>query len=301
MNYKDDCLSTAVQKDLSDISVLKEDIQNSYMSLPTILLYFASLSGNITGYVLQSNGYYISSLLLSGFSCYAHFTVAHDAIHHSVSKNRYINNTFGILSQFWLGPTTNWIGLKECHLKHHAYTNNAKLDPDIWSSTSGPGGALLTPLRWLTIDAHYWYFVPEIAKSHPYQFFIHELFIVSLILVCYYNGRLWDLFYCWILPSRLALFILAFAFDFLPHYPHKITKEQNKYLTTMYISSPSIIRPIVTCLIFAQNYHYAHHLHPSVPFYKYYKIWYAKKSTYIKHFGDSIIRRIFTFWGKETV
>lgn len=280
-------------KELSNVSSIKKTMTNSYISLPTILLHFTSLTGNILGYFLKQNGYLNLSLLISTMSCYAHFTVAHDAIHGSVSKNKYINDTFGILSQFWLGPTTNWIGLKKCHLQHHAHTNEKEYDPDIWSSTTGPGGPWLTPLRWITIDLHYWYFIPKIAKKYPIQFIINEILILMVILLALYYNKQWDLLYCWVLPSRLALGLLAFAFDFLPHYPHKTRRDQNKYLTTCYLECPKIIKPLVSCLILGQNYHYTHHLHPSVPFYKYYQVWYAKKDIYLKYFGTNIIQNLF--------
>jgi len=220
-------------------------------------------------------------MFISTVCIYGQFTVAHDAVHRSVAKNKYINDSLGILSQFWLSPLSSWHALKISHLEHHKYTNDEEKDPDYWASARGPGGKYLTPLRWLTIDFKYAYDYALISwKEHPIELLYHGL-ITALFLSAYKYGFLMSLFKYWILPSRLALCFLAFAFDFLPHYPHDVTKEENKYLTTSYLSTCKLLKPLLSLLVLYQNYHIAHHLHPGVPFYRYKEIWEKNKEDYL--------------------
>lgn len=263
------------------------------VSWPTIVLFFIALSGNIGSFFLPS---YLG-LLISSCCSYAHFTIVHDAIHGAVAKNRWINDTLGLLSQFWLGPTSNWWGLKYLHLRHHLKTNHPKEDPDIWNSTDGPGGFLLTPLRWATIDLHYWIFYREIIQVAPIRIFLYHLLAFLLIFASLQFGFGKLLLWKWILPSRIAIFFLSLFFDFLPHYPHKVTRAEDRYQTTAYLSIATYLRPFLSALILHQNYHIAHHLYPHVPFYRYGHVWEEKKQELIKI--PVPIRRLFPSLGEE--
>jgi fatty acid desaturase len=205
------------------------------------------------------------------------FTVAHDAIHGAVTKNRTVNNLIGFVSQLYLGPTSSWHALKYNHLTHHAHTNDSKLDPDFWASLEGPGGYYLTPLRWLTVDVSYFMtYLPYLSRKpwyHQLGFIAYEAAMIAFIYYSIQMGFFVTLLQYWIIPSRIAVALLAFAFDFLPHYPHDITRKENKYKTTAYIAAPWYIRPFLSLIIFYQNYHIAHHLIPVVPFYEYKRVW----------------------------
>lgn len=221
----------------------------------------------------------IFCFLLSSICSYAQFTVAHDAVHQAISKKyKLLNNTVGQISQTWLGPTSSWGGLRYNHLEHHAHTNDSKLDPDYWCSLKGPGGKYLTPLRWFFVDVSYFhmYFLGGLTRKRwNTQLFAYsyELLKIGGLVFAWKWGWLPLLLQYWILPSRLALFVLAYAFDFLPHYPHAITRKENRYKTTAYLYIPWILRPILSSLTFYQNFHIAHHLVPRVPFYQYKKVW----------------------------
>ena len=64
-----------------------------------------------------------------------------------------------------------------------------------------------------------------------------------------------------------------FVFVFLPHHPADISQHENKY-------AASTIRKgwewILTPLMAYHNYHLIHHLYPTVPFYRYLKVWLLK-------------------------
>ena len=65
----------------------------------------------------------------------------------------------------------------------------------------------------------------------------------------------------WVVPGILALALLAFMFDWVPHHPHKL---RMRYLDTRVILFPGL--PVITI---NQNLHLVHHLYPRIPFYKY--------------------------------
>jgi beta-carotene hydroxylase len=304
---------------------------------PTIFLFGSSAIGSIisillgSGYILPFEwcaaqlacllsyvGYAISlqlcyylilipvsviSLIISSACSYAMFTVAHDAIHGAVAKNRNVNNVIGFMSQLWLGPSASWHAIKHNHLTHHAHTNDSVLDPDYWCSMDGPGGYYLTPIRWLTVDVSYLLtYVPEFIFRESIcdrlTFILYEIVMVSLLYMAYQAGFTWALFQFWIIPSRIAITLLAFAFDFLPHYPHDITKKENKYQTTTYISTNWVLRPFLSLIIFYQNYHIAHHLVPIVPFYKYKEVWDLMKDKWMTE-SDIRVRKILPMLGVE--
>jgi fatty acid desaturase len=77
---------------------------------------------------------------------------------------------------------------------------------------------------------------------------------------------------CWILPARVAMLLLAFSFDYLPHRPHKITADEDRFRATHVFPNP-----LLTPLLLFQNYHLIHHLYPAVPFYRYGRIWRATR------------------------
>lgn len=284
---------------------MKKTLINNYsrpdIAWPTLLLFLISIFCTILS-ILLGEGFLIPlkafhyigynylywtlstilgvfCFLLSSLCSYAQFTVAHDAIHKAISKKyNFINNLVGRISQIWLGPTSSWTALRYNHLEHHAHTNDSKLDPDYWCSLKGPGGKYLTPLRWLFVDLSYChtYFGHGLMRKKwndrllPYSY---ELIKIIGLLLALKWGWMPLLLKYWILPSRLALFVLAYAFDFLPHYPHIITRKENRYQTTAYLYIPWILRPLLSLLTFYQNFHLAHHLVPQVPFYRYKNVW----------------------------
>lgn len=239
--------------------------------------------------------YWISSILFGILSfvittviSYTQFTIAHDAIHRSISsKYPFYNDLIGYIAQWFLGPTNNWWILKQTHLEHHAHTNDEEKDPDYWCSLKGPGGKYLTPFRWATMDISYLHlflknnfwrksFKNKILALAP--FLVTGAVMYGIIL----SGTFWFWFQHWILPSRVAVFILAYAFDFLPHYPHDIKREEDPFKTTSYLYIPWILRPFLSILTFYQVYHIAHHLHPTVPFYKYKEVWNKAKKDLVE-------------------
>ncbi len=234
--------------------------------------------------------------LLSTVCAYTQFTVAHEAVHGAISKKyKSLNDWIGWAGQVWLGPTSGWHTFKYNHLEHHAHTNHSSLDPDYWCSLKGPGGKYLTPVRWLCVDVSYFYmyYIRHLYKKSfttQLKAYSYELFKIGFLVFAYQWGYFPFLLQYWILPSRAALFMLAYAFDFLPHFPHDITRKDNRYQTTAYLHAPWIFRPLLSLLTFYQNYHIIHHLNPSIPFYIYKDVWNDTKDELLEE--EIIIRNI---------
>ena len=77
-----------------------------------------------------------------------------------------------------------------------------------------------------------------------------------------------------LVPTRLTAIFLALTFDFLPHYPHQAHAKDEPFRCT---SNRVGMEWLLTPVLLYQNYHLVHHLYPTVPFYRYLKVWKAKK------------------------
>jgi fatty acid desaturase len=239
-------------------------------------------------YWIGSTLFGIVSFIVEVIICYSSFTVAHDCIHRStIKKYPFWNDMVGFISQLLLGPTSNWWILRWAHLTHHSKTNDDVFDPDHWASFHGPGGRWLTPLRWFCIDTSYFlnYFKHGFLNRRFQTKCItigYQLFVFYGLYLSWNFGGFLFLFQHWILPSRCALFILRILFDFIPHYPHDVKRDDNKLKTTSYLYVPYILRPFASFLMFEQIYHSAHHVNPTTPFYQYKEVWEKAKKELIQ-------------------
>lgn len=253
----------------------------------TPILPFDYGENNTWTYSLLSTCYGLVVVIILAMCSYSQFTVAHDAVHRAISKKyKKLNDWIGWAAQLWLGPTSSWHAFKYNHLEHHAHTNDPFRDPDYWCSYKGPGGKLFTPLRWFFVDVSYFHFYYLKSASHRKLMTMMKAYACEIIKICVIVmlckwGLFWNMMILWVIPSRIALFVLAFAFDFLPHYPHEITRENDRYKTTAYLCVPWIFRPILSILTFNQNYHLTHHLCADVPFFYYKRLWNDMKEEFL--------------------
>lgn len=81
-----------------------------------------------------------------------------------------------------------------------------------------------------------------------------------------------------LLPQRLQLTWLAFWFDWLPHHGLEATNRDSRLHTTRNIVGAEWL---MTPLLFSQNYHLVHHVHPIVPFYRYVQAWRHGEEDYL--------------------
>lgn len=223
-----------------------------------------------------------AAVAINTIAIYGSFTPMHDASHGSVAckQYRWLNRLIGMLaSAAFPVPFT---AFKYLHLQHHKHTNEAA-DPDLYA---GQGPALLLPLRWLTIEVHYYRTYLPNLPNRPWKEGLET--ILSLMLIVAAQVWLWRngfgqvALYAWLLPGRLAIGWLACCFDYLPHRPHDVSRKQSIFRSTHVLSLCGECSWPLTWPLYQQNYHNIHHLAPFIPWYLYETVWIAMKEELMK-------------------
>jgi fatty acid desaturase len=140
----------------------------------------------------------------------------------------------------------------------------------------------------MTIEMKYYtYYLPKVfAGARPLLESIIALSSIVLYTVGSYlaikAGYSRTLIYGMLLPGRVAVALLAFFFDYLPHRPHAVSRAANEYVATGVATLYGDWAAPLTMPLLYQNYHIIHHLAPYVPFYHYSKLWYTYKDKLIE-------------------
>lgn len=269
---------------LKAIPALKATIRAPQYAWPTIGLFLLNLivwtTSTVLGYK-QIIPIWVA-VLINGITAYSFFTVLHDAAHHAVSRSSWLNELIGWISLMFFGPATlSFRAFRYLHIQHHRFTNDKKMDPDAWVSK---GPSWIRPLMIATVDINYliYYFskIHTRPKLEKLSLIPYAIVMFAVVLFCLLNGYGWEMFFYWIIPSRIAIVLLSLGFDYLPHFPHKISEAEDPYqATTIREGMYFFWSPIV----FYQNYHLAHHLYPTAPFYHYKKVWLLGKDYFMQH------------------
>ena len=234
------------------------------------------------------------------------FSVLHEATHHAVSTSDRLNNLMGHLSVPFVAPYGTFPMIGFIHIEHHRNTNEEKsVDPDAWTS-EGPWWQL--PFRWMTIDLWYFVFYLRRIPQRPRG----EVVATSLMFATVVGAFGWlvaaghgtTLAVAFLIPQRLGLGVLAWWFDYLPHHGLPFTGRQDKYRATrIRVGGEGWMTP----LFVYQNYHLVHHLHPSVPFYRYLRAWRRNEQAYLDRnaaistvFGRSLTPSEYRTWRRLT-
>jgi fatty acid desaturase len=237
---------------------------------PTLLLALFALATWSAGLGLVATGSFGAGLVAMTLGAYLAFTPLHDATHGAVaSKRPRLNALVGRLSVVPLfGP---YLAFRYVHLEHHAHTNDAAKDPDHYSAR-GPWPLL--PLRWMTQDLHY--YVVYLRAGRPPAEVADVVISLTLLLgavALLVSAGFPLVALAWLVSSRLALGLLAFAFDYLPHRPHTVLQRDDRFrATSMRLGLPWQV------LLLNQSHHLVHHLKPQVPFYRYPDVWEAQEA-----------------------
>lgn len=259
-------------------------LQTRPVELPSLLLFAgvcalwtAALYAGATGHLPTA-----PAVLLASVAAYAAFTPMHEAAHRSLARSALLNGVVGRLSGLLL--MAPFVAVRHFHLEHHKYTNEPSRDPDHWS---GRGPWWLLPFRWATQDLYYYALFLRSFRAQKRNERLETVatFVAMLALVSLAfglgHGRLVLLY--WVLPARLAIFFLAFAFDYLPHYPHRVTAAEDRYRATRAVDSA-----LLNVLLFGQTYHLIHHLYPAVPFFRYRAVWKHQREELIQLASGSL-------------
>lgn len=204
-----------------------------------------------------------AAIALGALGRYLGFTVMHEASHRVLHRNRRVNELLGWPSGVALTVTLPMF--RSVHTKHHTYTNQPAMDPDM---DVGRSPRWLRPL-WLL--SPFWvyrarYFGQDWAKErhHRWSQLASDATYVVVILGAILAGYTVELLVVFVAPLLLSLWFLAVAFDLIPHVPFDSTERL--YDTRALPSST------LNVLLLGQNYHLVHHLWNSVPWYKYQRV-----------------------------
>jgi fatty acid desaturase len=207
----------------------------------------------------------------STVALYGIFTPLHEASHKSASTMPWVNEVLGrMCGWFYLG---DFVGFRTLHLVHHKHTNDPKEDPDMWVA-KGPTWA--HPLRWMTLDLSYHHAYLVRWPQQPLRYRVEEvvtaLGLLALLAGLVWAGWGWQVLWLWIVPLKITFTGLAYSFDYLPHTPHQVTSDEDRYRATLVRP-----HPLLSVVLLYQNLHLIHHLYPAVPFYRYGRIWRAQR------------------------
>ena len=221
------------------------------------------------------------AVVLQSVAAFMQFTVLHDGVHRSISrKYSLLNSAAANMAGAFLGVVGGGAAFRYAHFKHHRHTNESRVDPDLWS---GMGWQWSMPLHWATADFYYGYVILKdwsiIPVRERLQMVLGVLIMVAIFVLCAWLGFAKEALLYWILPSRLAILWLAFAFNYLPHHPHDVEQRHNPYAATNIRRGGDAV---LKWVFLYQNYHLIHHLYPSVPFYRYLKIWRENEAEFLK-------------------
>ncbi|WP_343602207.1 FAD-dependent monooxygenase [Mycobacterium sp.] len=138
------------------------------------------------------------------------FTVAHEALHHSISRTRWVNGLFGWLAWIFVAPMFARSAFTFIHLAHQRYVNDRASDPDA-GATHGRSWQL--PVRWAFTDVCYAaYYIRRLA-SRPARELVETSVMVSAsaaaVTAAAVTGNLWTLAVVFLIPQRIAITVLA--------------------------------------------------------------------------------------------
>jgi ferredoxin-NADP reductase/fatty acid desaturase len=277
------------------------------LAWPTVALYVATLAlfaaevaafaAGVSAWVTVPMGAAVTFLM---------FSVLHESTHHAVSTHTGLNDLLGRISVPFVAPYAAFSMLKFIHIEHHRNTNEAKdTDPDAWTS-EGPWWQL--PFRWATIDAWYVVFYGRRLRRRPRREQVAAALTVAafagVVVAVVLTGTFTAFAVLVLLPQRIGLTVLAWWFDYLPHHGLTITQREDKYRATrVRVGGEKVLTP----LFVYQNYHLVHHLHPSIPFYRYVRAWRRNESAYLDRdaaistwFGRSLTAEEYRTWRRIT-
>lgn len=221
------------------------------------------------------------------------FTVLHESAHHAAGRLGWVNAVLGRASVPFVAAWTTFPVFRYLHVEHHRHTNEDVLsDPDAWVE-GGP--AWQRPLRWLAIDAWYVRFYVSRVRVRPRGELAGELAtllaVVAGAALAVGTGHGLELVVVYLLPQRLGLGVLAWWFDWLPHHDLGVTGREDRFRATrVRVGREWYMTPVMLY----QNYHLVHHIHPTIPFYRYVAAWEGTREDYLARDVP-----IATAWGTE--
>ena len=270
------------QKMAPSEALFRSYLRAPVLAIPTLVLMVAMLLLLGVSWFLAIEGTIPLWLgcLLNGIAAYGLFGVAHDSTHRAVSSIPWINEALGMIAMLFLVPFVPMSALRWMHMQHHRFTNG-EMDPDRFMHASP---WYQVPIRWTCFDVYYAYYFLKYGGAFARKSYgtiaLYFALVIAFIAAVIHAGYGYELLMLWILPSRIALFLITVVFVILPHYPGVVSHNEDAYLaTTMRLGWEWLLTPLLTY----HNYHLIHHLYPTIPFYKMHKAWYLKYDDIMRH------------------
>ena len=248
---------------------------------PTIILMLVCLAAIYTSWILVFSGHMAvwQGCLLNCVAMYYLFSPIHDAIHRSMAHSNRLNDFFMWLILLPIVPFSNGRLLRVMHMQHHRFANDPERDPDHWTMTA----PFKTLWIWFAWDFYYLFFYlrrkdqfANIDVGHPLR---DTIWVWSLAFAVGYFYPM-EVIFLWFVPSRLMAWLIAAVFMYLPHWPHDIEHEKQPFQAT---HNRIGLEWLLTPMLAFQNYHLVHHIYPTVPFYRYRRIWLARADWHDSH------------------
>ena len=267
-----------MQDSINNLAYYQKLKSRPFIAIPTVLLLLTSLTAIASSWYLVLNE---SMPLWLGFiinfvAYYFLFSPIHDGAHRSISTNDKLNDFItacAYFPMFLINPAGPFARMY--HMQHHRHTGKKELDPDIEIS-SNIRNALGPWFFWGSqYQPYYLKFKDDLPKV-TVQFGKTRFIISTLVgLTIFFNYPIESIF-LWLIPFLAGLvWMVAFVFSYLPHHIHQRNPEEDPL--DPYQSTCNIVgwEWLLSPLMQYQNYHLVHHLYPTVPFYRYVKLWRA--------------------------
>ncbi|MBV9088335.1 MAG: fatty acid desaturase [Mycobacteriaceae bacterium] len=252
------------------------------LALPTVVIYLTALTVFIlsTTAGLAGRVWIGITIAVNAAVIVAMFTVVHEAVHYLVSSKGWVNPLVGRLALVFVTPMFSFAAFRYVHIAHHKYLNDDKNDPDAFASRAS---TWQLPLHWPSAELFYAIYYIRRWRSRPTAEYAETavLFILSMavLTVATITGNMWTLVVVFLIPQRIAITLLGWWFDWLPHHGLEVMKRSNRYCATRVRVG---MEWLLTPLMLSQNYHLVHHLHPAVPFYRCARLWRRNEETYLQ-------------------
>lgn len=244
---------------------------------PTLILaiFIIAIYATLTLLVVSEQMYLGKGILLASCLYYMGYAVFHEAVHGNISGTNdaldWVNDALG----FSMGQIlcVSYCAHKKQHLKNHSHRNEP---------VSQKCGNLLqdtvsvAKLQYRNYFTHNWR-QAQLSERCIVLLEIALMIVVRGFLALHYTGWAIALFFTGALLLGALILIILFIWCV-----HPTSSKETTYQNTITFIFPKPIHRPLTWLWLFQNYHIIHHLFPSVPFYKYQRLFHKIEAELIR-------------------
>lgn len=254
--------------------------QRPVVAWPTVIIMVFCFSAIVAVwyYCLTGRMSLFVGCIINSLANYLLFSPIHDSMHQAVMKKTEYNKVVLAMSVFPSLPFSTGQFLRMMHMQHHRFLND-ELDPDHEVSKNWRNAFFV----WMLWGFKYYTFYLKHKNELPNfnkKLLIYDNYIIIAVVAPLFFIIPAEMFFLWLIPTLAMSWLICATFMFLPHYPHDVKFQDDPYQST---STRMGYEWLMSPLLVGQNYHLIHHLYPTVPFYRYRKIWKANYSNFMSH------------------